>query len=382
MIPILDLTRQYQKIQAKVEPAVLKQLASGAYILGPTVEAFEKAMADYLQTGYTLGVASGTDALYLALRALEIGEGDEVITTPFSYIATSEAIARTGAEPVFCDIDPVTFNLDLNKLPQHITAKTKAILPVHLYGQAMDMTQLMALAKQHNLKVVEDCAQALGAKHNNQLVGTFGDVGCYSFFPTKNLGAAGDGGLLSVKDDALYEKMKKLRVHGAKDRYYHEMEGINSRLDALQAVILGIKLPYLDNWNNQRRNIAQYYQTQFLPHQNLLTCPKLPENPEAHIYHQYTLKLSENINRNQLQQLLAEKYQIQCMIYYPLPLHLQGMHADLNYQVGAFPVCEAIADQVISLPIFPELTQGELETITNSVIQAAQELASQKAVVV
>jgi dTDP-4-amino-4,6-dideoxygalactose transaminase len=374
MIPILDLTRQYKSIQSLIEPAVLSQLASGAYILGPTVEAFEQKMADYLSTGHSLGVASGTDALYLALRALDIGEGDEVITTPFSYIATSEAIARTGAKPVFCDIDETTFNLDLNQIESLITPKTKALLPVHLYGLAMDMDVLMTIAQKHHLGVVEDCAQSLGSTYKGQAAGTFGDVGCYSFFPTKNLGAAGDGGLVSVKNTELYKKIKKLRVHGAANRYYHDMEGINSRLDALQAVILSIKVDYLNQWNQQRQTIAEFYTQQFSQHPELLIPPSIPSVDQSHIYHQYTLKINPKIDRNQLQQVLLDQFQVQSMIYYPLPLHLQGMHQNLGYQKGDFPVCEKVAEQVLSLPIFPELTSEEQQTIVNSVITACKQL--------
>lgn len=373
MIPILDLTRQYKQIQAELESKVLAQLASGSYILGPTVEKFETAMADYLNTQHTLGVASGTDALYLALLALDIGPGDEVITTPFTYVATSESIQRAGAKPVFIDIDANTFNMNLNLLEAAITPKTKAIIPVHLYGLSVDMTGLMAIAKKHNLYVVEDCAQALGATWQSQKVGTFGDIGCYSFFPTKNLGAAGDGGLVSTNNTELYEKLKMLRVHGAKTRYDHQLKGINSRLDALQACILQVKLPYLDNWNKNRQEIAAFYNAELKDTDGVSTPSSLP-NAE-HVFHQYTIQVE---NRDAVYQALTDA-DVQAMIYYPIPLHLQGLHKELGYTQGAFPVTERVASKVLSLPIYPELTAEERQTVVNAVKNAVRQPALQSA---
>lgn len=371
-LPMLDLTRQVASLQPALDEAVLGVLHSGGYILGPTVQGFEEEIARFISGGDNLqaiGVANGTDALYLALRALGIGHGDDVITTCHSYIATSEAIVRTGATPVFVDIDPNgSFNLDLSAIEAAITPKTKALLPVHLYGQALDMTRLMQIAKTHNLFVVEDCAQAIGATwvHNGtpQQVGSFGDLGCYSFFPTKNLGAAGDGGLVVTQNPELAEKVRMLRVHGAKTRYDHVSEGMNSRLDAIQAAILAVKLPHLTRWNAARYRLAQRYTAAFNNCQKLLTPVEQPN--ASHVYHQYTLRVLQG-KRDELQQALAAQG-IASMIYYPIPLHLQGMHQNLGYKAGSLPVAEAQATEVLSLPIFPEMTEAEQDRVITAVL--------------
>ena len=370
MLQILDLTRQYATLKPQVDAAVLKVMETGQFILGPTVQTFEDEAARYLDTAHAIGCASGTDALYLALRALNIGPGDEVITTAFSYIATSEAIARTGATPVFVDIDPTTYNIDPQLISEKITPKTKALLPVHLYGQPADMDAIMGIAKTHGLKVIEDCAQSMGAEWNGQKVGTFGDFGCYSFFPTKNLGCYGDGGMVSTNSDDLNEKVRMLRVHGSRTRYDHETEGINSRLDAIQAAVLRVKLPYLDGWNQQRQVIAKRYNEAFSRLSDI-TVPPLATDSATPIFHQYTLRVPA---RDAFQKALAD-VGIQTMIYYPKPLHVQGMHKSLGYQHGDLPLTEAAAAQVLSLPIFPELTDTEIQHVITSVTTALKNLA-------
>ena len=373
MISILDLRRQYQQLKAEVEPKVLSVMEKGSFILGAEVQQFETEVAEYLGAKHTLGVASGTDALYIALRALDIGTGDEVITTAFSYIATSEAIVRTGATPVFVEIDPTTFNLDLSNIEEKITPKTKAILPVHLYGQPVNMDLLCEIAQKHHLSIVEDCAQAMGAEWNGQKVGNFGDVGCFSFFPTKNLGCYGDGGLVTCNSPQLADMMKKLRAHGSSTKYNHELPGgVNSRLDEVQAAILRIKLPYLESWNTARREVAHTY-AQLLSKVSGVQVPQAVDGG-AHVFHQYTIRLDENIKRDAVQEFLMA-HGIQSMIYYPIPLHLQGAHASLGYQAGDLPVTEAAAKSVLSLPIYPELTREEIEQVCQGLENAlAQQL--------
>jgi dTDP-4-amino-4,6-dideoxygalactose transaminase len=288
-IPPLDLKRQYQAIGADVSAAVLEVLASGAYIGGPVVQNFEQQFARYVGTAESVGCNSGTDALYLALRAMKIGAGDEVITSPFTFIATAETISWVGATPVFVDIDPATFNLDLTQLAAAITPRTKAIMPVHLFGNPVDMTALMAIANQHNLIVIEDCAQATGAKWQGQQVGSIGHFGCFSFFPTKNLGGCGDGGAITINDLTLAADLRMYREHGSRQRYYHEAIGVNSRLDALQAAVLQVKLQHLDRWNQQRSVVADYYQ-QLLANVPGVIPPQTTPGGES-VWNQYTIRL-------------------------------------------------------------------------------------------
>jgi dTDP-4-amino-4,6-dideoxygalactose transaminase len=360
-VPILDLKRQYAPLQEELEQALLDVLRGGTYILGPNVTALEEALASRLNCQHAIGVANGSDAIYLALRALGVGAGDEVITTAMSYIATSESIARAGATPVFVDIDEMTFNLDLEKVAAAITPKTRAVLPVHLFGQPVDMTQLMALAKAHHLFVVEDCAQAIGAAWQGQSVGSFGDVGCFSFFPTKNLGAAGDGGLVTTQSSTLNDTLRQLRVHGAKTRYDHVSEGINSRLDELQAALLRVKLPHLEAYTKGRQQVAQWYR-EALADQPEIRLPQVLAGAE-HVYHQFTVRVPA-AKRDTLKERLAQAC-ITTMIYYPIPLHRQGMHKALGYGLGSLPVAEKIAGEVLSLPMFPELTQAEVGRVVD-----------------
>ncbi|MDZ8239779.1 MAG: DegT/DnrJ/EryC1/StrS family aminotransferase [Nostoc sp. ChiQUE01a] len=366
-VPAFDIKQQYTSIEAEVSAAVLEVLASGRYIGGPLVEGFEQQFAAYHGVSQCVACNSGTDALYLALRVLGIGAGDEVITTPFTFIATSEVISAVGAKPVFVDIDATTFNLDVEQVAAAITPKTKAIIPVHLFGQPVDMTSLMAIALTHNLSVIEDCAQSTGAMWGDQKVGSIGHIGCFSFYPTKNLGGCGDGGAITTKDPAIAAKLRILRDHGSKIRYLHEEIGVNSRLDALQAAILQIKLRYLDIWNERRREIANYYY-QFLSQIPAIVPPQ--ELPGGFgVWNQYTIRISgEKRNgasakyRDWVRTQLQDQG-VSSMIYYPYPLHLQPVYQNLGYQIGDLPVAEQACHEVISLPMFPELTQQQQDQV-------------------
>lgn len=368
MIPIFSPLPQYEALKTSINQVLLEVAASGHYILGPQVQQFEEAFAASVGTPYAVGVNSGTDALFLALRALNIGPGDEVITTAFSYVATSEVIVRTGARPVFVDIDPVTFNMNLEVVEKAITERTRAIIPVHLFGLAVDMTTLMDLAKRHNLYVIEDCAQAAGATWHGQPVGSFGHMGCFSFFPTKNLGAMGDAGAITTHDADLARRLKSLRVHGAtpENRYDHQEPGINSRLDTLQAAVLLVKLPYLEEWNTDRRRIARYYTEQIRESDlsRFLEVPDVSSMTSLHVFHQYTVRFNatDPAVRNRCHEQLRESG-VMGMIYYPIPLHLQKTHANLGYRSGDLPVVETVAHQVLSLPIYPGLTQDQQDTV-------------------
>ncbi|MGB3241127.1 MAG: DegT/DnrJ/EryC1/StrS family aminotransferase [Geitlerinemataceae cyanobacterium] len=349
-IPPLDLARQYPTIALEVETAVLKVLASGRYIGGDWVREFEGQFADYIGTTECVSCHSGTDALYLALRSLDIGLGDEVITTALSFFATAETISMVGATPVFVDIDAKTFNLDIDRLEAAITPRTKAILPVHLFGQPIDMTRLMAVADAHHLAVIEDCAQAAGAQWDGKKVGSFGHLGCFSFFPTKNLGAFGDGGAVTTHNRELAAKIRVLKDHGATRRYYHEELGTNSRLDALQAAVLQVKLPYLDGWNDRRRQVAIQYGELLdpLPH---IVLPQETLGGRS-VWNQYTVRIE--FDRDRLYSQLQQSG-IGCSLYYPVPLHLQPVYQNLGYKIGQLPVAERACQQVLSLPMFPEL---------------------------
>ena len=355
-IPPVDLAQQYQTIAEEVNAAVLSVLASGRYIGGNLVESFEQQFASYTGVSECIACNSGTDALYLALRSLGIGSQDEVITTPFTFIATAEVISAVGATPVFIDIDPETFNLDLNQLESAITSKTKAIIPVHLFGQPVDMTRLMAIANAHNLFVIEDCAQATGAEWGGRKVGSIGHIGCFSFFPTKNLGACGDGGAVTTNDRAIATQIRRLREHGTSSRYYHEATGINSRLDSLQAAIVQIKLRYLDTWNAQRSEIATRYQDLLSPIPGIIL-PQASIGGKS-VWNQFTIRVTNRgteETRDKLRNQMQEKG-VSSMVYYPLPLHLQPVYQGLGYKIGCFPIVEQACREVLSLPIFPELS--------------------------
>ncbi|MGF1498178.1 MAG: DegT/DnrJ/EryC1/StrS family aminotransferase [Elainellaceae cyanobacterium] len=364
-IPPLDLKTQYSSIQDEVSAAVNEVLCSGRYIKGPSVEQFEQQFAHYVGTAACIACNSGTDALYLALRAFGIGHGDEVITTPFTFIATAETISAVGATPVFVDIDPHTFNLDISRVEPAITDRTRAIIPVHLFGQPVDMTALMAIAQAHNLTVIEDCAQAIGAEWQGQKVGSIGHAGCFSFYPTKNLGACGDGGAVTTRDEAIARRVRVLGDHGRTTGYVHEAIGINSRLDAIQAVILSIKLRYLDRWNQQRQAIAHRY-GDLLGRVPGITLPVSSQQGQ-HVWHQYTIRLhqaeaSGSGYRDRIRQYLNQRG-VGSMVYYPVPLHHQPAYRPSSGTLNAYPAAEQAAQGVLSLPMFPELTPQQQEAI-------------------
>lgn len=423
-VPILNLRAQYEQIGQRLEQSVLEVLRSGSYILSENVSIIEKEVAKLCGAAHGIGVANGTDALILSLWCMDIGPGDEVITSPFTFAATVEAIALRGGKPVFVDIDPLTFNIDPAKIRQAITSKTKAIMPVHLYGLPADMEPIMAIAKQFGLRVIEDNAQAIGALYKGNPTGSFGDVASISFYPTKNLGAAGDAGMIVTNDEQLANRIRSLRAHGMTRRYYHDELGVNSRLDELQAAILSAKLPYLEEWTQRRNEIASRYNT------NLKGCPGItlpavafaglafgngvPQAPETteitHVWHQYTIRVqsptlaqgqsptfsqshssalsqtsfspdqattssqdSTNENRERLIKELNERG-IGSMCYYPVPLHLQTAFSDLGHSRGDFPLAERAANEVLSLPMYPELTDQQVDLVCFAVKDAMSKI--------
>lgn len=361
-IPMLDVAAQHAPVQDELRAAFDRVMTHGQFILGPEVTSFEKAIAAYVGCEHAIGVSSGTDALLVALMALDVGPGDEVVTTPFSFFATGGCIARLGAKPVFVDIEEGSFNLDPKLVAAAITDRTKAIVPVHLFGQSADVAALRA----HGLPIVEDAAQALGASSAAGNVGTLGELGCFSFFPSKNLGCFGDGGLVTTNDAALAEKVRILRAHGSKPKYFHAVVGGNFRLDALQAAILSVKLPLLDGWHQGRRANAERYDALFaeakLPTERLRTPPRLHE---GHVYNQYVIRTDR---RDALQTRLDEAG-IATAIYYPLPLHLQGCFSELGYAEGDLPVSERAAKEVLALPVYPELGEDGLRYVADTVIR-------------
>ena len=368
----LDLSAQYKSIKEEIDTAVKKVLESTVFIGGKEVEEFEKEVAEFCGVKHAIGLNSGTDALFLSLKALGVGPGDEVITAPFTFIATAGVIANCGAKPVFADINPETFNIDPSKIEEKITKKTKAILPVHLFGQMADMDEIMSIARKRNLFVVEDAAQAIGATQKFEIrnskfeirsAGSVGDFGCFSFFPSKNLGAYGDGGMVVTDNDEFAEKIRLLKNHGSspKEKYLNLIIGTNSRLDAIQAAILRVKLKYLPEWSKQRAEIASYYNNALKGVGDIMP-PSISEG-RNHIFHQYTIRTK---SREKLQSYLKEK-EIPTMIYYPLPLHLQPAFQSLGYKVGDFPESEKVAKEVLSLPIYPELAENIQDTIINGI---------------
>ena len=388
-VPPFSLSQQISDLGTDLETAVLDVLRSGQYIGGPQIQQFQEAFAASVGTRHAIGCNSGTDALILALRALGIGPGHEVITCSFSFFATAEAISAVGATPVFVDVDPATYLIDLDQIEAAITPATKALMPVHLFGRPVDMTRLMAIATSHGLKVVEDCAQATGARWNGQAVGSFGDAGCFSFFPTKNLGAAGDGGAITTNDDGLAQSMRELAVHGMPERYLHTALGYNSRLDALQAAVLNVKLPRLTRWVERREAIADRYR-ELLNH---LPGIQLPTEQPGHSWNQFVVRVSacptgqalcqgsctpsttsarhglpESCCRDWLKQTLQEQG-VSTIIYYPIPIHRQPAYADLGLQPGSLPVTEQLCTEVLSLPIFPELRAEQQQQVVDTLTQ-------------
>ena len=356
IVPMVDLKRQYQGIKKEIFQVITEIFSNGQYILGPRVSEFEKKIADYYGVSEAVGVASGTDAIHLSINALGIGEGDEVITTPFTFFATVEAILYTGAKPVFVDVEQDTFNMDVGQIEAKITGKTRAILPVHIFGQMADMEEISKIAKRHGLKVIEDCAQSFGANLNGKKAGSFGNTGCFSFYPSKNLGGYGDGGIIILNDTKIADKVRKLRNHGSQSSYIHESVGFNSRLDEIQAGILLVKLKYIDEYNIARRQKAALY-TELLS--DKVKCP-VEKKGAYHVFHQYTIRSNK---RHEIQKRLRDK-RVSSVVYYPVPLHLQEALRFLGYREGDFPVTEKSAKEVLSLPIYPELEESVIQKIT------------------
>ena len=363
-VPLLDIPLSYKEVLADVERNINEVIKSGYFILGPVVEELEQKIAAYCGAKYAVGVSSGTDALLISLMAAGIKKDDEVITTPFTFFATASSISRLGAKPVFVDIEPDTFNIDTKQIEENITRKTRAILPVHLYGQCADMDLVLDLAQKNNLVVIEDAAQAIGSEYKGRRAGSLGDYGCFSFFPTKNLGGFGDGGMVTMNSEELYEQVKILRVHGSHPKYYHKMIGGNFRLDAIQAAVVLAKLKYLDKWTKKRRSNAQTYDRLFkekgLP--DHLTLPK--EIVQRHVYNQYVIRVKDK--RDELRSFLGEN-NISTEIYYPLPLHMQDCYLSFGHKKGDLPESEKAADETIALPIFPELTTDQLEYVVATI---------------
>jgi len=368
-IPFVDLNAQHAEIKKELKQAIKRVIEKSDFILGEEVRSFEKEFADYIGAKFAVGVNSGTDALFLGLLSLGVEKGDEVIVPAFTFIATALAVSFTGARPVFVDIDEQTYNIDINKIEKAITKKTKAIIPVHLYGQPADMHPILQIAKRHNLRIIEDCAQAHGAEYRFQetsnqkpvtrKVGSIGDIGCFSFYPTKNLGACGDGGMVVTNNKKIYKRLFMLRNYGRRDRYNHLVLGYNSRLDTVQAAILRLKLQKLDKWNNMRRQNAKIY------NKYLKDCPGLviPKEEEhlRHVYHIYAIRTK---NRNEICDRLKQEG-ISVLIHYPIPLHLQPVYKNLGYRRGDFPISEKVANEVISLPMFPHLKIKDIEYVSN-----------------
>lgn len=359
MIPVSDTKSQYLSIKNEIDAAIQQVLDSNWFILGENVTAFEKEFAEYLGARHAIGVSSGTEAIHLALRACGIQSGDEVITVPNTAVPTVCGITSAGAKPVFVDIDPENYNMDPRQIEDKITPRTKAILPVHLYGQAADMDPILEIAKKRKLKVIEDACQAHGADYNGRKAGTLGDAGCFSFYPSKNLGAYGDGGMVVTNDKGIAEKVHMLRNYGQKDRYHHYLKGFNSRLDEIQAAILRVKLKHLNTWNIKRKELAKLYDSL------LGDAVKTPgeKSYAGHIYHLYVIRTGK---RDELQKFLKEN-EIGTNIHYPIPIHLQEAYQDLGYKRGDFPAAEDCALKILSLPLFPELSEEQVKSVAKAI---------------
>ena len=380
-VPLLDLKPQYLSLKKELDEAILKVAESQHFILGPEVERMEKSFCNYLNCKQALGVSSGTDALLLALMGIGIGVGDEVIVPTYSFFATAGVVSRLNATPVFVDSDPVTFNIDPLQVEKKITKNTRAIIPVHLYGQSCDMDRIMEIARSRNLKIIEDAAQAIGVQYKDgRFVGTFGDIGCYSFFPSKNLGCFGDGGLNVTNDEKLGKHLHILRVHGGYPKYYHKFIGGNFRIDAIQSAVINVKLPHLDGWSEQRRKNAEAYNKLFIEaglaevtgktkfdEKNKVLLPKAIYKDSGvknyHIFNQYIIRVEK---RDELRKFLSEN-EIGNEIYYPVPFHLQECFADLGYSKGDFPAAEFAADTSIALPIYPELGKDQISFVVSKI---------------
>jgi dTDP-4-amino-4,6-dideoxygalactose transaminase len=361
-IPMVDLKTQYETLKDEIEKGFREVLENTQFILGPNVRALEEEVAAYCKVKHAIAVASGTDALHLALRAAGIGEGDEVITTPFTFIATAEAISYVGARPVFVDIDPETFNLDVNLIEAAITERTRAILPVHLFGQPADLAPIRDICSRHGLRLVEDCAQSFGAEYRGRMTGAWGELGCFSFFPSKNLGCFGDGGMIVTDSDEMAEAVCVLRNHGSRQRYHHSVIGYNSRLDELQAVVLRAKLKHIETYNLLRRKNAHHYTSRL---QGTRVMPPAEDGKGVHVYHQYTV-LSDA--RESIQNALGASG-IACAVYYPIPLHRQEVYRD-SCADSSFPIAEEVAARVLSLPMYPELTVAQIDRVCDVLLGA------------
>lgn len=389
-IPLIDLKAQYDSLAEKLDKAALGVLSSANYIMGKTVTDFEKDFANFIGVKHAISVGNGTDALVLALKSMGIGEGDEVITTPFTFFATAETISAVGATPVFVDVDKETFNIDVAKIEEKITSKTKAIMPVHIFGQSADMDEINEIAKKHNLYVIEDACQAVGGKYKGRKIGTLGDVACFSFFPTKNLGCAGDGGMIVTNNDEIAIIARALRTHGSGEngqkaynllnnieeeiktaegandtvynplKYYNYLIGFNTRLDAIQAAILSVKLKEIDNWNAKRREIVELY-NEALQNSDLVT--PVAKDYNEHVYHMYIL---QSENREEVLAKLKEAG-IATGVYYPVPLHLQKVYKDLGYKEGDMPVSEYLSHRTFAIPVYPELTKEQIDYIISKI---------------
>ena len=365
-LPFLDLKQQFAAIRHEITDAISRTLEAQQFILGPEVAEFEKEISALTRCRYAIACASGTDALILALHALGIGRGDEVITTPFTFVASAGSIAQVGATPVFVDIDPQTFNIDPAQIERAITPRTRAVMPVHLFGLTAPMDAIKAIIGPRGLHVIEDAAQAIGAQHKNMPAGSLGDLGCFSFFPSKNLGAAGDGGMITTNDGLLDERLKLLHLHGARHRYEYEILGMNSRLDALQAAILRVKLRHLNGWNEARRRNAARYRQLFEDFKlsGRITVPQEPANM-THVYNQFTIRVGQ---RDSLREKLRGRA-VPSEIYYPIPLHEQKAFQYLGYKSGAFPEAERASREVLSLPIYPELTEQQQHRVVSAIAE-------------
>lgn len=361
-INFVDLGRQYKDIRDEIKEAMDSVLERCDFILGSEVEKFEKDFAKFCQTKFCVGVDSGTSALKLALESCHIGKGDEVITVPNTFIATALAISEAGAKPVFVEIDPDSYNIDTSKIKSKITKKTKAILPVHLYGQMADMDPIIEIAERHNLKVIEDACQAHGSVYKSKKAGSIGHIGCFSFYPGKNLGAYGDAGAITTDDEEIAEKIQMLRNYGQKQKYHHLEKGMNHRLDTIQAAVLNVKLKYIERWNESRRRLALLYNEKL---KGVAITPK-EMHYGKHVYHLYVIRVNEASERDRLLEHLKSKG-VAAGIHYPIPIHLQKAYSDLAIKEGSFPVTEEFSKKIISLPMFPELTEEEVDYVADSV---------------
>ena len=366
-VPLLDLKAQYKTIESEIRAAIDSVLESQHFIMGPQVRGLEERVARYVNARHAIGCASGSDALLLSLMAIDLKVGEEVVTTPYTFFATAGAIARLGGRTVFVDIDPCTYNIDPNLIEEKITSKTRAIIAVHLYGQAADMDPIMEIAKRHDLVVIEDAAQAIGTEYKGRRVGAIGHFGCFSFFPSKNLGGLGDGGIVTTNSDEYAEKLRALRVHGSKPKYYHKVVGVNSRLDTINAAAIEVKLGHLDKWSAARKANAKWYNRAFveagLVDRHIQTPFEVPGG--RHIYNQYVIRAKD---RDGLQKHLKDNG-IGTEVYYPVPLHLQECFAELGYREGDFPQAEAAAKETLALPIYPELTGEQKEYVVSVITQ-------------